>query len=204
MAAWRLAHSWDHGGVESSEVVRLARPRRGHFDLGTGYHGDLWLDLDALFLHPSRLRPYVGWLAERLREHPPDAVCGPLEGGAFLAYAVADRLGVAFLAGYRSATGYRVPRIPGGIGGWRVAVVDDAVNAGTAVAACLRELRAQGAVPVAVAALLALGEATAMVPARLGVPFYPAGTIPSRAWPARECPLCADGIPVTPGADDGR
>ena len=188
-------------------MVRLARPRRGHFDLGTGYHGDLWLDLDALFLRPSRLRPYVEWLAERLREHSPDAVCGPLEGGAFLAYAVADLLRVTFLPGYRSpgqATGYHLPSVPGGIGGWRVAVVDDAVNAGTAVAACLRELRAQGAVPVAVAALLALGEASAMVPASLGVPFYPAGTMPSRAWPAPECPLCADGVPVTPGADDGR
>jgi orotate phosphoribosyltransferase len=193
--------------VESAEVVRLARPRRGHFDLGTGYHGDVWLDLDALFLHPSLLRPYVEWLAERLREHSPDAVCGPLEGGAFLAYAVADRLGVAFLAGYRSpgqATGYDLPLVPGGIGGWRVAVVDDAVNAGTAVAACLRELQARGAVPVAVAALLALGEASAMVLASLGVPFYPAGTMPSRAWPAPECPLCAGGVPVTPGADDGR
>ena len=192
--------------VESSKVVQLVRPRPGHFDLGTGYHGDLWLDLDALFLSPSRLRPYVDWLAERLGDHGVDAVCGPLEGGAFLAYAVADRLGVAFLAGYRApgVASYRLPRVHGGIGGWRVAVVDDAVNAGTAVAACLRELRAQGAVPVAVAALLALGEATAMVPARLGVPFYPAGTITSRAWAARECPLCAGGIAVTPGADDGQ
>ena len=193
--------------MESWDAVRMAQPSWGHFDLGTGYHGDVWLDLDALFLRPSRLRPYVEWLAERLRQHSPDAVCGPLEGGAFLAYAVADRLGVAFLAGYRSpgqATGYHLPSVPGGIGGWRVAVVDDAVNAGTAVTVCLRELRAQGAVPVAVAALLALGEANAMVPARLGVPFYPAGTMPSRAWPAPGCPLCADGVPVTPGADDGQ
>ena len=46
-------------------MVRLARPRSGHFDLGTGYHGDLWLDLDALFLRPSRLRSHVRWLGER-------------------------------------------------------------------------------------------------------------------------------------------
>ena len=154
--------------VESAEVVQLVRPRAGHFDLGTGYHGDLWLDLDALFLRPARLRPYVDWLAERLRGHDVDAVCGPLEGGALLAYAVADRLGVAFLPGYRTpgAASYRLPRVHGGIGGWRVGVVDDAVNAGTAVAACLEELRVQGAVPIAVAAVIALGEASTMVPAR--------------------------------------
>lgn len=196
--------------VESAEVVQLVRPRAGHFDLGTGYHGDLWLDLDALFLSPARLRPYADWLAERLRGHGVDAVCGPLEGGALLAYAVADRLGVAFLAGYRApeVASYRLPRVHGGIGGWRVGVVDDAVNAGTAVAACVEELRVQGAVPVAVAAVIALGEASTMVPARLDVPFYAAGTMPSRAWPAQECPLCTDGVPVTPGAPitpgDGR
>jgi orotate phosphoribosyltransferase len=189
--------------VEPSEVIRLARPRPGHFDLGTGYHGDLWLDLDALLLRPSRLRPHVRWLAERLREHSADAVCGPLEGGAFLAYAVADLLGVAFLAGYRTkarpgeAAGYRLPRVHGGISGWRVGVVDDAVNAGTAVAACLDAVRSQGAVPVAVAALVSLGQADAAGPASWRVPFYPAGTMPSRVWPAGQCPLCADGIPYT-------
>ncbi len=209
-AARSRRERWDHGVVESSEVVQLVRPLAGHFDLGTGYHGDLWLDLDALFLSPARLRPYVDWLAERLSEHTPDAVCGPLEGGALLAYAVADRLGVAFLPGYRApgVARYRLPQVHGGISGWRVGVTDDAVNAGTAVAACLEELRGQGAVPVAVAAVIALGEASTMVPARLGVPLYAAGTMPSRAWPAQECPLCADGVPVTPGAPvtrgDGR
>jgi orotate phosphoribosyltransferase len=195
--------------VEPSEVVQLARPRPGHFDLGTGYHGDVWLDLDALLLRPALLRPYVRWLAERLSEHSADAVCGPLEGGGFLAYALADRLGAAFLPGYRApagrpgpATGYRLPQVPGGIGGWRVAVVDDAVNAGTAVAACLREIRDRGAVPVAVAALLSAGEASATVLARMHVPFYAAGTIPSRAWRAGQCPLCTAGLPFTdPSAD---
>jgi len=190
--------------MEPSEVAQLARPRSGHFDLGTGYHGDVWLDLDALLLRPALLRPYVRWLAGRLSEHSADAVCGPLEGGAFLGYAVAELLGLAFLPGYRSpaarpgeVTGYRLSRVPGGIGGWRVAVVDDAVNAGTAVAACLEQIRDRGAVPVAAAALLSLGRASATVPARLRVPLYAAGTIPSRAWPAGECPLCQSGIPLT-------
>jgi hypothetical protein len=129
------------GVVEPSQVVQLARPRSGHFDLGTGYHGDLWLDLDALLLRPAVLRPYIGWLGERLREH--------------------------------------------------------AVNAGTAVAACLTEIRGRGAIPVAVAALLSLGPASTTVPASLRVPFYAAGTIPSQAWPAGPCPLCAAGTPFT-------
>jgi hypothetical protein len=75
--------------------------------------------------------------------------------------------------------------------------VDDAVNAGTAVAACLEEVRGRGAVPVAVAALVSLGEASAMVQARMRVPFYPASTVPSRVWPAERCPLCAEGAPYT-------
>src|SRR5215470_8774636 len=190
-------------------VSQLARPRSGHFDLGTGYHGDVWLDLDALLLRPALLRPHVRWLAARLGMHSVDAVCGPLEGGAFLAYAVADLLGVAFLAGYRSpaarpgeASGYRLPRVPGGMAGWRVAVVDDAVNAGTAVTACLEEVDGRGAIPAAAGALLALGRERTTITAGHGdVPFYAAGTIPGRTWPAGQCPLCADGIPITDPMD---
>jgi orotate phosphoribosyltransferase len=199
--------------MESWDAVQLAQPVRGHFDLGTGYHGDLWLDLDALLLRPASLRQPVRWMADRLREHAVDAVCGPVEGGAFLAYAVADLLAAAFLPGYRTpgeTAGYHLSSVPGriagdhsrpapgGIGGWRVGIVDDAVNAGTAVAACAAAVRAQGAVPVAVTSLLALGDASEAIPERLGVPFYPAATLPSRTWPAARCELCAKSIPLTP------
>jgi hypothetical protein len=54
-----------------------------------------------------------------------------------------------------------------------------------------------GAVPVAVATLVSLGEASTIVQARMRVPFYPANTVPSRAWPAERCPLCAEGAPYT-------
>ena len=193
--------SGEHGGVES-RLLELAHPRYGHFDLGTGYHGDVWLDLDALFLRPALLRPYLGLLADWLREHRVDAVCGPMEGGAFVAYALADLLGVAFLAAYRaSAAGaYRLAWAGGageGIGRWRVAIADDAVNAGTAVRACARLLRDRGAVPVAVAALLAVGPASQIVPAELSVPFHAVDTVPSHAWQPADCPLCADAVMLT-------
>jgi orotate phosphoribosyltransferase len=184
-----------------SGVIGLARPRRGHFDLGTGFHGDVWLDLDALFLRPRLLRPHVALLAERLGQHRIDAVCGPLEGGAFLACSLADRLDAAFLPAYRTrqgtAPGYRLPGAPGGIAGWRVAIADDAINAGTAVRACAGLLRGRGAVPVAVAALLSLGPASAAVAEVIAVPLYTAGAVQSQAWPAAQCPLCAGEIPFT-------
>ena len=194
-------------------TIELAHPRRGHFDLGTGYHGDLWLDLDALFLRPSLLRPDVRVLADRLREHRVDAVCGPMEGGAFLAYALAELMAVAFLPAYRvpasdaaAVTAYRLAQTGGdgeGIGGWRVAIADDAVNAGTAVRACAAQLRDHGAVPVAVAALLAVGPARQVVPAALSVPFYAVDTVQSQAWRPEDCPLCGDGIPLTDPSAQG-
>jgi len=180
-------------------MTELVRPRRGHFDLGTGYHGDVWLDLDALFLRPSLLRTPSRALAERLREHRPDAVCGPMEGGAFLGYALADLLEVALLPGYRAdgGGGYRLAPPSGGIDGWRVAIVDDAVNAGTAVRACAGLLGEHGAVPVAVAALLAVGPARQTLAAALPAPFYAVGAIESHAWLPADCPLCADRVPLT-------
>jgi len=178
-------------------VTGLAAPRRGHFDLGTGFHGDLWLDLDALFARPALLRPHVSRLAGRLRQYRADAVCGPMEGGALVGYAVADVLGLAFLPAYRRAEGAAAYRLPAsGIAGWRVVVVDDAVNAGTAVRACGGLLREAGAVPVAVGALLGLGPASGAVAAAMSVPFHAVAALDSRAWPASHCPLCADGVPL--------
>jgi orotate phosphoribosyltransferase len=161
----------------------------------------VWLDLDVLFLQPALLRQPVRWMAQRLREHAVDAVCGPMEGGAFLAYAVSDLLAAVFLPGYRTpgeTAGYHLRPVPGGIAGWRVGIVDDAVNAGTAVKASAAAVQAQDAVPVAVASLLALGDATTTIPEQLGVPFHPAATLPSRTWPAAQCELCAKGIPLIP------
>ena len=67
------------------QILGLLAARRGHFVLESGHHGNLWLDLDALFLRPAALLPFAGELARRLAPHRIEAVVGPLVGGALMA-----------------------------------------------------------------------------------------------------------------------
>src|SRR5262249_25270913 len=141
--------------------------RQGHFRLESGHHGNLWLDLDPLFLRPTRLRRFATALAARFADLAVEAVCGPLVGGALGAPVVAAELDVEV---YYTE---RLPRSDGGglhsvtyglpntvrprIGGRRALIVDDAISAGSAVRATYLELQANGARPAAVGALLVLG-----------------------------------------------
>jgi orotate phosphoribosyltransferase len=189
----------------STAVLALMSARTGHFPLESGHHGDLWLELDAMFWEPATLEPLAHRLAERIRPHAPDVVCGPLVGGAFLAQLVAARLGVRFCHTQRASSGdgglyaatYRLPdalavRLPG----LRVAVVDDVVNAGSAVRATLAALTSAGAQPVALGALLALGTTPAAVAAAVGLPLEALATRENQIWEPEYCPLCARREPL--------
>ncbi len=166
-------------------LLELVPTRRGHFAYTSGDHGDLWLDLDALFAHPRRLRPYVAALGDVLPAC--DIVCGPLTGGAYLAQAVADALDTEF-AWTEGRT------LIGSVTARRIAIVDDAINAGSAVSAAGDAVLAAGGQVVAVAALLTLGAAPAEI---AGVPVRSLATVPSRLWPAATCPRCAAGVPLS-------
>ncbi|MBA3274944.1 MAG: orotate phosphoribosyltransferase [Chloroflexia bacterium] len=187
-------------------MLGLTPSREGHFLLESGHHGNLWLDLDALFLRPRSVAPFTSALADRLVDHEVQMVCGPLTGGAFVAQMVAVEMDLMFCFTERainaSAEGldpveYGLPdgfRAP--IAGTRVAVIDDAINAGSAVRGTLRTLRAAGAVPVMVAALLDLGESRGNPPLFDGLPLFSVATLPARLWTPAECPLCAARIPL--------
>src|SRR6185295_12746678 len=102
-------------------------------------------------------------LARRLSRHGIEAVVGPLVGGAFVAEMVAAELDVRFaFAERRTGAGgvtYIIPdAFHGHLRGRTVAIVDDAINAGSATRATFAALTALGARPVAVGALLILGE----------------------------------------------
>lgn len=192
------------------ELARLLRARTGHFRLESGHHGDLWLDLELLFLRPERVTPLAAELARRITGHGVQAVCGPLVEGAFVALTVATELGVPFTYSERVAGAeiaeiprlfpfdYRVPGpLRTQLRGKRVAIVNDVTNAGSAVRGTCRDLRACGAEPVVFATLMVLGAAAAELAAAEGIALETLSARPNRLWRADECPLCAAGVALT-------
>jgi orotate phosphoribosyltransferase len=187
------------------EIVRLLAGRRGHFLLESGHHGDLWLDLDGVFVRPTRVARFAGELATRLAAHEIEAVCGPLVGGAFLAEMIASCLDLEFFYSERSArrggglyaVDYRLPAALGGVvRGKRVAIVDDVVNAASATRATFEALRGCGARTVAIGALLTLGSAAPAFADEEGLALERLAALPNTLWEPRGCPLCAAGIPL--------
>lgn len=194
------------GGPEASATERAVldavAASRGHFRYESGHHGDLWLDLDGLFVDARRLRGWAATLARRAAETEPEFVCGPLVGGAFVAQWMAAESGAGFVYAERSASAdeavrYRVPDpLRGLLPGRRVLLVDDAVNAGSALLQTLADLRECGAEPAGFASLVTLGDAASHIAAQHGVPFYTLASLPRTMWVPRECPLCAAGAPL--------
>lgn len=188
------------------QLLNLLSAGQGHFRLESGYHGRLWLDLDPLFVIPRRIRPFVEVLAERLKRHGIEAVCGPLVGGAFLAQAVASLLDIEFYYAERFEPEvaetdklypieYRLPAgVRGMVSGKRFAVVDDAISAGSAVRGTLASLEAHGAKPAVVGALLVLGAQAKEFCRERGLTLEYIAQQPYELWLPSECPMCASGI----------
>jgi orotate phosphoribosyltransferase len=177
--------------------------RAGHFRLESGLHTDCWLTLDTLFVDSARAAPLIGALSDRLRAHAPTAVCGPLFGGAFLAQALAMRLGVRFYYarqrpdaqdGTLFRARYELPAPQARLApSERVAVVDDAVSAGSSVRATVAALAEAGAAVVAVGTLLLLGDVAARHFAGLGIPIEALDRRGLALWTPADCPLCRRG-----------
>ena len=188
------------------KLIALLAGRRGHFQMESGYHGELWFNLDVLFERPERLRPFVVELARRLASHRIDAVCGPMTGGAKLARMIAVELGLEYLFTERfdppGATGffpvkYFLPAAQrAAVRGKTVAIVDDAVSAGSAARGTYADLVACGARPAVLGALFIFGGGAARFAAEKNLAVESVAAMSFGIWPPAECPLCKEGVAV--------
>lgn len=193
-------HRADAGELEPT-LLAAASVSRGHFRYESGHHGDLWLELEQLFVDGRRVRAWVRRLAGLAAACRPDVVCGPLIGGAFVGQLLAEELGAVFIYAERFVTtdGNAHYQIPGSLRpllrDQRVLLVDDAVNAGSALLSTLGDVRTCGAALAGFASLIAQDGATERLGAVHGVPFYALATLARALWGPDECPQCRSGVP---------
>jgi len=187
------------------EVLDLFAARKGHFRFESGHHGDLWLEIAPAYINPKRLRLYAAELARLLSAHAIEAVCGPMVEGAFLAQMVAEEIGAEFYFAEQVTrpssdglypVGYLIPKaLRSSIRGKRTAVVDDVINAGSAVRGACEDLIACGARIVALGALMVLGVPASTLAASYGVPLNTLSRLSENSlWDPASCPLCASGV----------
>lgn len=189
------------------DIARLLPARKGHFLLESGHHGDMWLDLELLCLHPESVERFAQEIVARLAKHQVEAVCGPLAEGAFVALMVASRLGVPFTYSERFVdpksealypVQYRLPRaLRMWIRGKRVAIVNDVINAGSAVRGTFADLEVCGAQPVAIGVLAVLGNLASQFAVEKHLTLETIASLPNNIWAPADCPLCAHGIPLS-------
>jgi orotate phosphoribosyltransferase len=182
------------------DILSTLPARSGHFLLESGYHTDLWLTLDPLFLEPAGTAPLVAALADKLRPHAVTAICGPLLGGAFLAQALAGTLGARFYytePAPKSAVSalftaaYRLPAEQRRrIRGERVAVVDDLISAGSSTSATIAAIAAADASAIVVGTLFVLGDEGLSHFASQRMPVETLGQRAFNLWTPADCPLC--------------
>ncbi len=193
-------------------LARLPLARPGHFVLESGHHGELWLDLELLCHDVASAWRQADELAGRLSGLAAEVVCGPLVEGAFVALRVAEQLGLPFTYSQperRVAAeglfplGYRLPGpLRPKVRGRRVLIVNDVINAGSAVRGTLDDLRACGAEPVAIGSLLVLGTAAARLAEEQGLALVALAQVSNRIWTPAECPLCLQGLPLSTGGEE--
>lgn len=175
-----------------------------HFVYVTGDHGSGWVSKDDLFPHPRKTDRLATLLAERVRGWGAEMVCGPATGGLILAQWVARCLdldavycehddtrpdGRALRGRFALRRGFDRR-----VAGRRVLVVDDVVNTGHSLREAAEAVRAAGGTVAGAACLVSRGNVGAE---EMGVERYEyllEVKIPS--WPAEECPLCRDGVPI--------
>lgn len=204
-------------GNAQPAVLELLAGRRGHFLLESGHHGDLWLDLELLCSQPRRVQPLCVELAARLSKFNVEVVCGPLVEGAFVGLMVASELNARFCYSERFMrpdhdglfpAGYRIPAsLRRTVKGKRVAIVNDVINAGSAVKGTYADLidcgasdcgaNDCGANVVAIGALLVLGSAASEFVRTKQVALESLVQLPNQLWEKAKCPLCASsGLPL--------
>lgn len=165
----------------------------GHFELTSGRHSATYWEKLRVLSHPHHAQLLCEMIVRRFTSEGVDVVAGPTLGGVIVAFEVARQMGVRSAYAEREGEGRAFKRGGGISRGERVLVVDDVLTTGSSVVDVIAAVQAQGGVVVGVGVLIdrSPGESD------LGYPLFYCHRVSIPTYSPDECPLCAQGIPLT-------
>ncbi len=177
-----------------------------HVVYTSGRHGTMYVNKDALYLHPTATAQIGAQMAAAYDPATVDVVAGPTVGGVILAQWTAWQLSqrdptheVLAVYAEEEGTGEAKRRVlrrgyDAQVVGKRVVVVEDVITTGGTVQLVIDAVRALGGTVVGASVLCDRSGQPAE--ALFDVPLHALTTIPLDSWAAAECPLCAAGVPI--------
>ena len=170
-----------------------------HFVYASGEHGDGWIAKDLVNLDPKRPQELSAMLAEAVCAAgvDPEVVCAPAIGGVICGQYTANALGCASIFAERTddrqafALRRRYDEV---VADKRVLLVDDIINTGYSTGLVKASVEDAGGIVVGVATWINRGNIGAE---ELGVEqFVYLDEVHLPSIPAKDCQLCAEGVPV--------
>jgi orotate phosphoribosyltransferase len=169
----------------------------GHFRLTSGLHSPGYLQCALVLQHPEQAEMLGRAIAERTRELRPTVVLSPALGGVVIGHEVGRALGVRAIFAERQDGGLALRR------GFilaerdRVLVVEDVFTTGGSTRETIQVATAAGGQVVGAASIVDRSGGRLA----FDVPSHSLLDIALPTHEPDECPLCAQGLPVTkPGS----
>jgi orotate phosphoribosyltransferase len=190
--------------MEQNDALSLFRNAgaylEGHFRLSSGLHSGGYMQSALVLQHPADAEALGAALAAQLERFKAQVVLSPALGGIVIGYEVARALGVRALFAERSAPPASTLVLRRGFSltpGERVIVIEDVFTTGGSTRETMDVARAAGAEVVAAGAIVDRSGGTV----NFDVPHAALISISVPTYSPAECPMCAQGIPVTkPGS----
>ena len=178
-------------------MTELGALRRGHFLLSSGRHSDTYFQCALVLQYPDLALDLGRRLAARCDAARVDVVVSPALGALLLGHEVARALGRRFVFTERKEGAMSLRRDFTLEKGDKALIVEDVVTRGTSTREVADIVTAAGGIVVGAAALVDRTTADVALP----VPVASLLKVDVVTWPADDCPLCRQGLPVVkPGS----
>jgi orotate phosphoribosyltransferase len=173
--------------------VKSGAVLKGHFLLASGLHSPIYWEKFQVLQYPQYTSQLCGMIADNFANQGIQVVAGPTTGGIILAFETARQLGVRGIFAEKTGDKERAFRRGFNINpGERVLVVDDILTTGSSIREVIAAVNKLGGTLVGVGVLVDRSQQKV----DFGVPLFSCLRSETIAYPAENCPLCAEKIPL--------